>query len=380
MKAASFDILGGGPAGLYTAILLRRLIPGATVRVTEQNPQGATWGFGVVFSDRALDFLKADDPETHDLIVAEMERWDNMTLSLPEGRVTLDGIGFTAIGRLHLIEILRQRAADLGATLRFGHQVASVDELDGDLVIGADGLNSLVRNADPQGFGTRLDHLDNHFAWFGADRPFDTLTQTFVRTERGALNAHHYRFSPDTSTFIVECTDRVFRNWGFADLDEQQGARLCTEIFADALDGARLITNRSVWRQFPRLWCDTWYCGNRVLLGDACHTAHFSIGSGTRLAMEDAIALVNALAREGSMQAALERYQAERPPIAKKIVDAANTSAAWYETFDDKMSKPPLDFAFDYVTRSGRIDLDRLRALSPRFMAAHDAAHPVASR
>lgn len=379
MKPKTFDILGGGPAGLYTAILIKRMMPTARVRVTEQNPKGATWGFGVVFSDQALDFLKADDPETHDLIVAEMERWQNMTLNLPDGQVTLDGIGFTAIGRLHLIEILRERAETLGAEIRFSHQVTSLDELDGDLIIGADGLNSLVRTSNPEAFGTTLDYLDNHFAWFGANRPFETLTQTFVQTDNGALNAHHYRFSPETSTFIVECTNEVFKAWNFAEMGEEESARVCTEIFGEVLDGAKLITNRSVWRQFPRLWCEKWYSGNRVILGDACHTAHFSIGSGTRLAMEDAIALVRALTEEPDLDAALIRYQAERPPIAKKIVTAANTSAGWYETFDEKMSKPPVDFAFDYLTRSGRIDMDQLRALSPQFMAAYDAAHPIES-
>lgn len=380
MKPEKFDILGGGPAGLYTAILIKRMMPSAKVRVTEQNPKGATWGFGVVFSDQALDFLKADDPETHDLIVAEMERWQNMTLNLPDGQVTLDGIGFTAIGRLHLIEILRERAESLGAEIRFSHLIKSVDELDGDVIIGADGLNSLIRTSNPEAFGTRLDYLNNHFAWFGADRPFDTLTQTFVKTDKGALNAHHYRFSPDTSTFIVECTDEVYKAWNFAEMDEEESARVCTEIFSEVLDGANLITNRSVWRQFPRLWCEKWYSGNQVILGDACHTAHFSIGSGTRLAMEDAISLVRALAEEPDVPSAMARYQGERPPIAKKIVTAANTSAAWYETFDAKMSNAPIDFAFDYVTRSGRIDMDRLRALSPLFMAEYDAAHPVGSR
>lgn len=367
------EILGGGPGGLYTAILLRRLLPWVQVRVTEQNPRGATFGFGVVFSDQALGFLKADDPETHDLIAPQMERWQNMTLNLPAGSVTLDGVGFTAIGRLELIELLISRAEALGVDIRFEQQVTSTDELDADLVVGADGLNSLVRRSLEDSFRPTIEHFSNHFAWFGAERAFDTLTQTFLETPRGAFNAHHYRYAPDRSTFIVECDDATFRTYGLADIDEKESAEICSEIFSDVLDGAALITNKSHWRQFPRLWCENWVAGRYALIGDAAHTAHFSIGSGTRLAMEDAIALVRALAAGDEVASALAAYQAARQPIARKIVEAANTSARWYETFADRIRLKPLDFAFDYITRSGRVDMDRLRAMAPGFMARYDA-------
>lgn len=368
------EILGAGPAGLYTAILVRRLLPHVRVRVTEQNPEGATFGFGVVFSDQALEFLRADDAETHALVTPHMERWRNMTLNLPGGQVTLDGVGFTAIGRLHLIEILTQRARALDIPIRFDTPVGDAGQLDADLVVGADGLNSLVRRSFEDRFAPDLSFFGNHFAWFGATIPFDTLTQTFIETGFGPMNAHHYRYAPDRSTFIVECGDETWRAGGFDKLDEETSAARCSALFADVLKGTALVTNKSMWRQFPRLWCRNWVAGRHAILGDAAHTAHFSIGSGTRLALEDAIALVNALATHDDVDAALAAWQAARLPVARKIVDAANTSATWYETFGDKMKLAPLDFAHDYLMRSGRMTEERLRELAPGFMADYESA------
>ncbi len=379
VKLEHIEIVGAGPAGLYSGILLKTAWPDARVRVSEQNPADATFGFGVVFSDQALDFLATDDPATHALITPRMERWRDMTLDVLGERVTLDGIGFAAIGRLELLQILQQRAADVGAELRFGTAIESIDDLEADLVVGADGLNSIVRRSDESAFLPALEHFANHFAWFGTPRAFDTLTQTFIRGPHGALNAHHYRYAPDLSTFIVECDAAGFEAYGFADLGETETALRCAEYFADTLEGAPLLTNNSIWRRFPRLWCERWVAGHRVLLGDAAHTAHFSIGSGTRLALEDAIALVRSLIDGEDLDAALSAYETSRQPIARKIVDGANTSARWYDDFAQNLDLPPYDFAYRYLTRSGRIDDARLRELSPRFMAAFEAWREVIS-
>lgn len=364
---SNVTIVGAGPSGLYAGILLRRLLPQARVRIFEQNPKGATFGFGVVFSDKALSFLQADDPETYALIVPHMEKWQDMALNLPAGQVVLDGIGFTAIGRLHLIALLTKRALDLGVEIAFDHKIGDVEALEGDVIIGADGLNSVVRQAMAAQFRPHMAHFNNHFAWFGANLPFDTLSQTFIETSQGPMNAHHYRYAPGKSTFIVECGPETFENFGFADMDEATSARRCSAEFADVLQGTQLVVNKSTWRRFPRLWCENWVAGRYVLLGDAAHTAHFSIGSGTRLAFEDAIALVQALAAHKDLPHALESYQQTRPPIARKIVDAANTSAQWYDGFGQKMALAPLDFAHDYLMRSGRISDERLQKIAPQF-------------
>ncbi|MFT5507239.1 MAG: 2-polyprenyl-6-methoxyphenol hydroxylase-like FAD-dependent oxidoreductase [Hyphomicrobiaceae bacterium] len=373
MELNSVEVVGGGPAGLYVATVLKRQMPAARVRVVEQNGPDATFGFGVVFSDQALGFLATDDPETHDLITPQMERWQNMTLVHRGATVTLDGIGFAAIGRLELLQFLQARARDVGVELCYNTRADHVDAFDADLVIGADGLNSIVRGSDPAAFGETLGAFDNRFAWFGTTQPFDTLTQTFIETPHGPMNAHHYRYSSEMSTFIVEAAAETFAGYGFADMDEASSAEVCAGLFADALGGAPLLTNRSIWRQFPRLWCSRWVSGHKVLIGDAAHTAHFSIGSGTRLAMEDAIALARSIGEHDNLADALSAFEVSRIPVAEKIVKAANTSAEWYDKFANKMGLAPFDFAFDYIMRSGRLDMDRLRKLSPGFVGAYEA-------
>jgi 2-polyprenyl-6-methoxyphenol hydroxylase-like FAD-dependent oxidoreductase len=368
-------VIGGGPGGLYFAYLWKKRHPDADIDLFEQNAAGATWGFGVVFSEQALEFLRADDPDTVDAITPRMESWKNITLNLRGESVEIDGVGFSSIGRLDLLTILQQRASSVGVTPRYDTLVQSVDRLTGyDLIVGADGLNSLVRRSFEGDFGTSLSYSVNKFAWYGAAKPFGTLSQTFVATELGSFNAHHYRYSPDMSTFLVECDLATWQRYGFADKTVEQSKAICEQVFASTLDGHPLLSNKSVWRSFPWIWNERWSFKNMVLIGDALHSAHFSIGSGTRLAIEDSIALTRALEAERDIPAALARYQTERKPIVKKLVTAARTSAEWYAKFPDHMKLGLMDFGYSYITRSGRIDDERLRAMSPAFMARYEAS------
>jgi 2-polyprenyl-6-methoxyphenol hydroxylase-like FAD-dependent oxidoreductase len=369
-------IAGAGPAGLHLAALLRARRPGAEIRLVEQNPEGATFGFGVVFSDRALDFLQADDPELHAALTERLESWQAITLNHPEGQVVIDGIGFTAIARLDLLRLLTARCRALGLEPEFGTAIPGLEALAGyDLVVGADGVNSALRRAGD--FGTEVRELTNRFAWFGTSRRFDTLTQTFRRTPQGAFNAHHYRYAPGMSTFIVETDAATFARCGFAGMDPDRTRAFLEEVFAPELGGHGLVSNRSVWRRFPILRNRRWSSGNIVLIGDALRTAHFSIGSGTRLALEDSIALARALDEHwGDIPAALAAYEAARRPVVETLTAAADASAAWYEEFAAHMALAPVDFALSYIQRSGRVNLDRLARIAPAFVARIRAERP----
>jgi 2-polyprenyl-6-methoxyphenol hydroxylase-like FAD-dependent oxidoreductase len=371
-------VIGGGPGGLYFAYLWKKRHPDASVELFEQNPAGATWGFGVVFSETALEFLRADDPETVDAITPNMESWNNITLNLRGESVEIDGVGFSSIGRLELLTILLERARSVGVTLHYDTEIQSLDQFAGcDLIVAADGLNSLVRRGFDREFGASVSYSSNKFAWYGTTQRFETLSQTFVKTGFGAFNAHHYRYAPSMSTFLVECDAATWAAYGFADKTTEQSQAICEQVFAATLGGHPLVSNKSVWRNFPWVWNERWWSGNMVLIGDALHSAHFSIGSGTRLAIEDAIALAKALEAESDLPGALHRYQAERQPIVKKLVTAARTSAGWYENFPEHMKLGLMDFAYSYITRSGRIDDARLRAMSPAFMARYEASRQL---
>jgi len=352
-------VVGAGPAGLYFSYLLKKTNPRCELRVVEQNRADSTFGFGVVFSDRALEFLRGDDPATYELITPQMEAWSDITIVHRGTPVVIDGIGFAAIGRLKLLQLLQQQAASVGVVPEYEKTVS--EENNYDLVVAADGVNSTLRGR--RDFGTSVSHLTNKFAWYGTTSVFDTLTQTFVENQHGSFNAHHYRHSPRMSTFVVECDAATWDRAGFASMGESATIAYLEKVF-----GHPLVSNKSVWRNFPNLRNRRWSVGNVVLIGDALHTAHFSIGSGTRLAMEDAIALNRALAEHSSVEKALAAFEAARRPIVEKLLAAADASGAWYERFPVHMKLAPRDFAWSYIQRSGRIDPARLRKISPKFV------------
>jgi 2-polyprenyl-6-methoxyphenol hydroxylase-like FAD-dependent oxidoreductase len=296
-----------------------------------------------------------------------METWTDLTVVHRGTPVVIDGIGFAAIGRLRFLQLLQRQLAGVGIVPEYQKTLTSAEALQGhDLVVGADGANSTVRRmAD---FGTTVTPLTNKFAWYGTTKPFATLTQSFVENEQGTFNAHHYRHAPGMSTFVFECDAATWQRAGFAAMRESEALTYCERVFAETLQGHRLVSNNSIWRNFPNVRNNLWWTGNMVLIGDALRTAHFSIGSGTRLAMEDAIALEKALRAHATLEESLAAFEAARRPIVEKLVAAADASGAWYEGFAQHMRLAPREFAWSYIQRSGRVDPERLRKISPKFV------------
>lgn len=362
--------IGGGPAGLYFAISMKLRDPGHEIEVFERNAPGVTFGWGVVFSDLTVENITANDPVSAATINAEFAHWDDIDVHFGGQTITSGGHGFIGIGRKRLLEILQNRARELGVTLHFNAECDPADPKwrGYDLVIAADGANSRFRDATLEAFGVDIDVRANKFVWLGTSKVFDAFTFAFEETEHGWIWAHAYRFAPDCSTFIVECSEETWRSFGFDRMSQDESIAACEKLFAKYLDGHSLQSNAShlvgsaAWLSFRRIKCERWTSGNVILLGDAAHTAHFSIGSGTKLALEDAIKLAEVLNRPGlSLEAALDEYQAERNIEVLKLQNSARNSTEWFETLERYTHFEPLQFAYSLLTRSQRISHENLR-------------------
>jgi len=361
---------GGGPAGLYFAISMKLRDPSHEIDVFERNRADDTFGWGVVFSDQTVDNLMANDPVSGETIRSEFAHWDDIEVHIRGECIRSGGHGFIGIGRKRLLAILQQRARELGIALHFQHE-ASADPADWtgyDLVIAADGANSRIRTAHADRFEADIQVRKNKFFWFGTTRRFDAFTFAFERTEAGWVWAHAYRFDDDLSTFIVEMEPETWHGLGLDQMDQPEAIALCETIFADHLGGHRLMSNAThlpgpqAWLNFRRIVTGKWSHDKFVLLGDAAHTAHFSIGSGTKLALEDAIKLAEVLNRPGLTRTeALDEYQAERNVEVLKLQNSARNSTEWFETLDRYLDFPPIQFAYSLLTRSQRVSHENLR-------------------
>ena len=369
--------IGAGPASLYFAILLKKRSPATEIDVFEQNKADDTFGWGVVFSDETLGNFEVADAESYARIRENFAYWSDIDTFYRGAKVTSTGHGFCGLARVRLLQILHERCRELGVRLHFQQMVTDIDRVVAthDLVVAADGVNSRVRERFAASFRPHLDWRKCKFAWFGTTKRMTAFTFVFQPTEWGLFQVHAYPFETGRGTWIVECREETWRRAGLDKFDEQQSAAFCERLFAEHLHGEKLLTNRSVWRTFPTIRCESWQHGHVVLVGDAAHTAHFSIGSGTKLAMEDSIALADAVAAHPrSIPAALQAYEAARRLDVLKTQRAAQTSLEWFEHSDRYLGQTPERFVFNLMTRSKRITYENLRLRDPDLIGRVDRA------
>jgi anthraniloyl-CoA monooxygenase len=371
-------VVGGGPAGLYFALLLKKARPDFDLTVLERNRGDDTFGWGVVFSDQTLENFRAADAPTFDEITSNLAHWDDIDVHMRDRVITSSGHGFSGIGRKRLLHILQGRCERLGVSLRFQANLRDDADLaryglaDADLIVAADGVNSALRARHAEHFGPDLDVRTAKYIWLGTSFPFEAFTFYFVENAHGVFQAHCYRFDADNSTFIVECDDASWRRAGFDRLDLSASVAACESLFAPWLQGHRLRANAAPtappWTSFVRVRNRSWFHDKVVLIGDAAHTAHFSIGSGTKLAMEDAVSLARALAGGRPVAEALLRYQDERMTEALRLQNAARNSMEWFENVKRYIRLEPEQFAYSLLTRSQRVSHENLRLRDPGYL------------
>jgi anthraniloyl-CoA monooxygenase len=369
------NVIGGGPAGLYFAILMKKASASHEIKIYERNGPNDTFGWGVVFSGKTLANLRAADDVSHAKITKEFEAWDNVDVVHRSSKVSIHGNSFSGIARLRLLKILQRRAEQLGVEIDFHTEIQDIDALrsDCDLLLAADGVNSTARLRYAEQFQPELDVRANRYIWYGTKQLFHGLTLTFRENAAGVFAAHSYKFNATTSTFIVECDPQTWEKAGFEQMSADNTLKYLGEVFADDLRGQKLLSNNSKWINFLLVKNKNWFFENCVLLGDALHTAHFSIGSGTKLAMEDAIALAESFQQTGNVADALARFSNTRRPVIEDYQAAAFESMRWFENTREHMHLRPIELAFVLMTRSGRVSYDDLKRRDPAFIEQYEA-------
>jgi anthraniloyl-CoA monooxygenase len=373
----NINIIGGGPAGLYFAILMKKADAAHQIRIFERNGPNDTFGWGVVFSGKTLANLRAADVVSHAEITREFEAWDNVDVVHRDAKISIHGNSFSGIARLQLLKILQRRAEQLGVEILFHSEIQDVESLrkDGDLLLAADGVNSTVRLRYAPQFEPELDVRANRYIWYGTEQLFHGLTLTFRENSAGVFAAHSYKFSPTTSTFIVECDPQTWAGAGFEQMGSDETLDYLGEVFSQDLNGHKLLSNNSKWINFLLVKNKNWFFENVVLIGDALHTAHFSIGSGTKLAIEDAIALAESFQQTTSVSDALMHFEKTRRPVIEDYQAAAFESMRWFENAGEYMHLSPIELAYVLMTRSGRVSYEDLKRRDAAFIRQYELSH-----
>jgi anthraniloyl-CoA monooxygenase len=368
------NIIGGGPAGLYFAILMKKANAAYEITVYERNGPDDTFGWGVVFSGKTLANLRDADEESHAEITRAFEAWDNVDVVHAQEKISIHGNNFSGIARLQLLKILQRRCERLGIEMRFRTEVVDFDSLRANcnLLVAADGVNSTIRKLYSNHFVPRLNVRPNRYIWYGTNKLFHGLTLTFRENEAGVFASHSYKFNKTTSTFIIECDQETWERAGFATMSDSQTRNYLEKVFERDLETQPLLSNNSKWINFVLVKNDRWFFGNVVLIGDALHTAHFSIGSGTKLAMEDAIALAECFRKTETVGRAIGAFETSRRPVIEEYQAAAYESMRWFENARHYMQLSPLELAYSLMMRSGRVDADTLRQRDPAFIARYE--------